>query len=354
MQKKIKFFMEFFNREKEIQDLLNMIKQEPNLITFIYGPINSGKTVLMQYLIENVLPKEYVAFYINLRREEVTKEEEFYEILFETYEERGDFFDRVISRLPKISFGIPIPFGTFKLMFEKREKDYRGVFRYIIKTLQKLKEKGLKPIIIFDELQVIKDIKINEPLIYRVFNLLISLTKELKLCHVFAITSDSTFIERIYNEAMLQGRSRYYLVDDFDKETVKRILREKGFSEEEIDMVWHYFGGKPIYLVEAIQSKKIGRDVKELCEEFYKLRRNQILDLLYILRRENVEMFKRVIEVLKNFKDRNEIVYKEITPKILWLINKNILFLEPVNRIIKPQSYLELLAIRNILKEFNV
>ena len=179
--------MEFYNREKELHDLLNMIKQEPNIITFIYGPINSGKTVLMQHLVENVLPKEYVAFYINLRGEEVTKEDAFYEILFEIYEERDFSIEKVISKISKLSFGIPIPFGTFKLMFERRDKDYRGVFRYIIKTLQKLKEKGLKPIIIFDELQVIKDVKVNEPLIYRLFNLFIRLTKELKLCHVFTI-----------------------------------------------------------------------------------------------------------------------------------------------------------------------
>ncbi len=342
--------MEFFNREKEIQDLLNMIKQEPNLITFIYGPINSGKTVLMQYLIENILPREYVAFYINLRREEVTKEEEFYEILFETYEEREAFLDKIISRLPKISFGIPIPFGTFKLMFERRDKDYRGVFRYIIKTLQKLKEKGLKPIIIFDELQVIKDIKVNEPLIYRVFNLLISLTKELKLCHVFAITSDSTFIERIYNEAMLQGRCEYYLVDDFDKETVERILREKGFENKEIDIVWHYFGGKPIDIIRAIQMKNIGRDIREYCEEKLEERKNLISEII-LQREDEKDFFERIISLLKNFENHDLIRYKKITPEISFLVKNNILFVDPRKKFIKPQSKLDLLAIRSFLNE---
>ncbi len=297
------------------------------MITFVYGPINSGKTILMQYFIENILPKEYVAFYINLRGEEITKGEEFYEILFETYEERGDFFDRIISLLPKISFGIPIPFGTFKLMFERRDKDYRGVFRYIIKTLQKLKEKGLKPIIIFDELQVIKDIKINEPLIYRVFNLFIRLTKELKLCHVFAITSDSTFIERIYNEAMLQDRARYYLVDDFDRETVKRILREKGFNDEEIEIVWHYFGGKPIYIVEAIQAKRMGRDIKEYCEDILE-EKNWISEII-LQREDDKEFFGRVISLLKRFLHEDSFKYGKITPELSFLIDKNILFVDP-------------------------
>ena len=343
--------MEFYNREREIRDLLNIISQEPNLITFIYGPINSGKTVLMQHLVENILPKEYVAFYINLRREEVTREEEFYEILFETYEEKEAFLDKIISRLPKISFGIPIPFGTFRLMFEKREKDYRGVFRYIIKTLQKLKEKGLKPIIIFDELQVIKNIKVNEPLIYRVFNLLISLTKELKLCHVFAITSDSTFIERIYNEAMLQGRCDFYLVDDFEKETVEKILRDKGFNNEEIVLAWHYFGGKPMDIVRVIQAKRMGKDIKEYCEEKFLEVRSRLTYLLNRLRREEGEMYEKVIKLLREVCNSGEIICRDITEEIQWLIDKNILFLEPIHQTLKFQSKLIQLATKSYLSE---
>ncbi len=153
---------------------------------------------------------------------------------------------------------------------------------------------------------------------------------------------------------MLQGRSRYYLVDDFDKKTVEKILRSKGFSNEEIDTIWHYFGGKPIYLVEAIQAKRVGKDVKELCEEFYRLRRRQVLDLLYKLEEENKNLFDRVTKFLKGFETRDKIKYKRISKELSWLINNNILFLDPANEIIKPQSHLELLAIRNILKEFNV
>ncbi|OQX20834.1 MAG: hypothetical protein BWK75_04485, partial [Candidatus Altiarchaeales archaeon A3] len=38
--------MEFFNRESEKEEILNILKTEPQLINFIYGPINSGKTTL--------------------------------------------------------------------------------------------------------------------------------------------------------------------------------------------------------------------------------------------------------------------------------------------------------------------
>ncbi len=50
------------------------------------------------------------------------------------------------------------------------------------------------------------------------------LTKEIHLCHVFAVTSDSLFIERVFNVAMLHGRRRYIRIDDFDHETTAAFL----------------------------------------------------------------------------------------------------------------------------------
>ena len=346
--------MEFFNREKEINDLLNMIRQEPNLITFIYGPINSGKSSLMLEVI-NRLPREYVTFYIDLRRRYIIDDRSFVRVLFRIMHEKDlrGILEEIISTSDKVLrfFNIPIPANILKEFL--KDKPIDDAFEFLEDFFLKISKKK-KIILILDELQVIKDIKINEFLIYKLFNFLVSLTKVLHICHIFAITSDSTFIERIYNEAMLQGRSRYYLVDDFDKKTVERILREKGFSDKEIDIVWHYFGGKPIYLVEAIQAKRIGRSIRELCEEFYRLRRRQVLDLLYKLEEEDRNLFNKVIKFLEGFKIKDKIEYKRISKELSWLINNNILFLDPANEIIKPQSHLELLAIRDILKEFNV
>ncbi len=349
--------MVFYNCEKEIRDLLNMIRQEPNLITFIYGPINSGKTVLMYHLVDEVLPRQeerYATFYINLRQYFVMSQESFIRVLFNLSEE--DIFSRVKEMISKgISFvlnyhGIPIRESLLEKLLKRKE--INDVFEFLKNFFIKLKRNNIKPIIIFDELQVIKDIKINEPLIYRVFNFFISLTKELKLCHVFAITSDSTFIERIYNEAMLQDRARYYLVDDFDRETVEKILRNNGFGDEEIDIVWNYFGGKPIHIVEVIQSKKIGRDIKEYCEEKLEERKNFISEII-LQEEDDREFFERIISLLKNFENNYLIRYRKVTPEISFLIENNTLFANPRKKFLKPQSHLELIAIKNLLKEFD-
>jgi AAA+ ATPase superfamily predicted ATPase len=51
--------IEFHNRVRELKEITKILDVEPSLITFVYGPINSGKTTLVSHLIEG-LPEEYV------------------------------------------------------------------------------------------------------------------------------------------------------------------------------------------------------------------------------------------------------------------------------------------------------
>ncbi len=74
--------IEFHDREKETKEIMKILDVEPSLITFIYGPINSGKTTLISHLIEE-LPEEYTIFYINLRTKFLSSYDEFIESLFE-------------------------------------------------------------------------------------------------------------------------------------------------------------------------------------------------------------------------------------------------------------------------------
>ncbi|EHP84256.1 hypothetical protein MetfoDRAFT_1721 [Methanotorris formicicus Mc-S-70] len=66
---------------------------------------------------------------------------------------------------------------------------------------------------------------------------------------------------------------------------------------------------------------------------------------------ENNDLFKNVFKLFENFKNRDEIAYRKITEEIVWAVKKNILFINVEEGILKPQSKLDLLAIREILKE---
>jgi len=351
---------------------LSIIEGEPNLIYFIYGPINSGKTALINEIINNRLNRDkYVVFYINLRGIFISKYDDFIEVLFEVYEE--SFIDKIkrlflslindspdvvkspaLLNITGVVNAIPIPKNTLNELL--KGKEVKNVFKYITNVLMEIKREGKRPIIIIDELQKIGDMKINGFLIYELFNYFVDLTKELHLCHVFCISSDSLFIERVYNEAMLEDRASYILVDDFDKETAikfmdflsEEILNKK-LSDNEKELIYSYVGGKPvdiIYIINELRNKELMNILNfMLKEETQKLKY-----FLEDVKEEDEELYKKVVDALKIFKENYEVEDIKIPKKIReFLVKRNILFLNPIEGTLKPQSFLVWNAIKEIL-----
>ena len=354
----------FFNRESEKEDLMNILGTEPRLINFIYGPINSGKTSLIVNLIEN-LPSDYVVFYINLRGKFISDYEDFLRALFrvEKNKELNNILKELAIKTEKTihrTSGLPVNESLLESLFKNKTKE--DVFEFLEDYFKEIGKTKI-PVLIIDELQVIGDLKIDDYLIYKLFNFFIRLTKELHLCHVFALSSDSLFIEKVYSEAMLQGRARYLLVDDFNKETTKKFLGEYGFGREKQEIVYDYFGGKPPDLSTIVSlgnESDIEKTANEgIRERMYRLR--DMLDkLLYVKINispdgENIPVEReKLIEVLRMFEDTDEIKDINISRgEKIYLINENILFIDPMRSIIKPQSRLDLNAIREILKELD-
>ena len=353
--------IEFHNREKELKAIQAILDVEPSLITFIYGPINSGKTTLISHLIEE-LPEEYTIFYINLRTKFLSSYDEFIESLFEMEMEtegasrkRKETLAELVSSVTKVA-GIPINKEFLDYVFKDNKP--KNAFSYIIKLFEEVRAAGKQPVLILDELQKIGDVKVNGFLIYELFNFFIDLTKEKHLAHIFVATSDSLFMEQIYSEAMLEGRCRYLLVDDFDEETTMDFLDEYGFTDVEKEVAWDYCGGKPIYLVELINTEE---NRKEKAEEMLGIRIGQIEGLIEDAREFGYKISygeerivlgeEHILKSLEEFRDRDYLKASELSKSVkLGLIKANILFLDSVKQIIKPQSRLELLAIREVIR----
>ena len=236
-----------------------------------------------------------------------------------------------------------------------KEKEIEDAFVYIETVLRAFYGSGHVPVLVIDELQVIGDMELDGHLIYKLFNFFVRLTKELHLAHVFVVTSDSIFIERVYSEAMLSGRCRYLLVDDFDREIAATFLEKHGFTADEKRVAWEYCGGKPVCLVELIHYEKR----EEKLREMLRIRRGQIDQRIGVLKDvrkkilcegDEIEItYNSVMETLKRFSENESYEYVRITPDVTYLVKENILFADPANGIIKPQSRLDLLAIREIL-----
>ncbi|RLG27661.1 ATP-binding protein [Methanosarcinales archaeon] len=347
--------IEFHNREKEIKEIRAILDSRPTLITFIYGPINSGKTELIGRMIEE-LPVEYVVFYINLRTKFLASYDEFIESLFEmemeseeTKRKRKETLAELVSSVTKVA-GIPITREFLDYVF--KDKKPKNAFSYIIKLFEEVKNAGKQPVLILDELQKIGDMKVNGPLIYELFNFFIDLTKEKHLAHVFVATSDSLFIEQIHSEAMLQGRCRYLLVDDFDHETTASFLEKYGFTDEERAIAWKYCGGKPVCLLELVNAKINRKDVEKEAKKFLRIRTSQILSIFDEISLGKVEYPENaLIQEFKNFEKEETIRYDRVNKEKLFLVGRNVFFIDPTQRIIKPQSRLNLLAVREVMKD---
>ena len=353
--------IEFHDRERETKEITDILDSEPSLITFVYGPMNSGKTTLINHLLGQ-LSEEYAPFYINLRGRFITGYEDFLNVLFEIDEggatdNIGEYAQLLLKDL-KILSGIPIPLNLFEQIFEKKDKS-KDMFKYIERFFAEMSEKHV-PVLIVDELQVIGDMKINGLLIYKLFNFFVRLTKELHLAHIFVVTSDSLFLEQVYSEAMLSERCKYLLADDFDYETTIAFIGHYGFDAHEKEIAWHYVGGKPVSLVRLINEKRSEKNIEEVAGSMLKLRTGEIGQRTKVLKivnkkilfeNDEIELkYDDVIKILAKFSDEESYTYEVITPEITYLVKENILFVDPVNCIIKPQSRLNLLAIREVLE----
>ncbi|MFQ6072208.1 MAG: hypothetical protein ACE5KT_05835, partial [Methanosarcinales archaeon] len=151
-------------------------------------------------------------------------------------------------------------------------------------------------------------------------------------------------------EAMLQGRCEYLLVDDFGKEITTEFLEKYHFSEAEKKIAWYYCGGKPIILRKLINLKLSNENVEEKAKEMLMIRKGQIEELIYSLEEKDRERFEKVVKILKQFEENEIVRYKYLKKEIRFLVGKNIIFANPVVKVLKPQSNLDLLAIRDLVK----
>ncbi len=352
--------IEFHDREEEKQEIRGILDAEPSLITFVYGPINSGKTTLITHLTCE-LPDDYVVFYINLRTKFLASYDDFIESLFEmemetdkTVKKGKEALAELISSATKIT-GIPITREFIDYVFKDNKP--KNAFSYMIKLFEEVKKSGKQPVLILDELQKIGDVNINGALIYELFNFFIDLTKELHLCHVFAVTSDSLFIERVYSQAMLKGSCRYLLVDDFDYETTAAFLKGYGITDEDMRVTWEYCGGKPVCLVELINCG----NREEKAEELLMIRTGEIKRMLKRVKELGNEIrigdksyavrYSGLVDALKRFVVQDEIDAGDVDEiSTAFLVGDNVLFVNPVRGNIKPQSRLDMLAIRKVMR----
>ncbi len=127
-------------------------------------------------------------------------------------------------------------------------------FAVMEKEMQASAAKGIRPVIIIDELQALEGIYFNgqRELLKELFNFFVAMTKESHLCHVIIASSDGYFIERIYNDSKLKKAADFMEVEYLLEEDVGSWLNDlEGQSsitaytltKRQKEKIWENFGG---------------------------------------------------------------------------------------------------------------
>jgi len=332
--------MKFWDREKEIRDLKRHIESEPNAILFVYGPKSSGKSTLLMEVL-NDLKSELYTYYYDLRLVPVSGYKDVLGIFFK---ERG-WRERLKKAIPGIASATLKYFEVDGEVLEEMFEMKLNPFEVMENAIRGRKNKSKKrPVIVFDELQKLREVYMNggnqKPLVKELFNFFVRLTKVLHLTHVIVMSSDTFFIEEVYSDSALKNTSRYYLVDFFDDETAYSILVNEGIDEKTAKEIVDKAGGVPWILEEIVESDEPIQTLKELYKETKAKLENFLLE--YAREEEAKKVLNEILEGRNKPVKRNIKIIKD-------LVEKEILFYDPINVNVRFQTRLDELAAREIL-----
>ncbi|NIM10475.1 MAG: AAA family ATPase [Candidatus Aminicenantes bacterium] len=346
-----KQYVAFINRETELNELRKFVNIEPFEILFLHGPKSSGKTTLLYRLFEQIEKEQKLDVkFLNLREicAEFTddyKYEDFLRMLFEVDDKK--------EKKGKFTAGVNV--GLFKINTEIEKKIHQGrvdPFKVMKKEFIQLKEKGIKPVLIFDELQALDKIYLNNgrnrQLIIELFNFFVAMTKESHLAIVIIASSDGYFLNTVYTDSRLKKSSRFYKVDYLPKEDIMEWLlnlekyskiKDYTLTPEDVEKIWDTVGGS-MWEIHHILSDLFDKPVDDVLT-FYKGEMKGII-AYYI----GVDDKKEKILRLFLKKDRatvrdvvNEGIGKDEVDELLRdMVTNNILYFDPIEAIYYPQS----------------
>ena len=271
---------------------------------------------------------------------ETRKYEDFVQVLFtvkyqsvwERIKEKGDLFWAGVRFLEEVveryNNTIPIPKDFLKAMMKGREEEI-DCFKYLEEVMRRLIKKG-KPVFVLDEVQMLREVDKNGPVIHDLFNFLVRITKETHLCHCLCATSDCLFIKDVFSNARLEGRAKYILVDDLQKDEAFKVYEEFGFEDK--DLVWEYIEGKFGDMISLYEDIKRGYSEGKALEGMLK---NELSRLEWIRWKQlkNMKDGEDTWKFLKNFKENEGLINVKIVENfdnLLFWIEENVLFYNPV------------------------
>ncbi len=334
----------FINREEELEYLRNHINKEPQEILFLHGPKSSGKTTLLYKFLEEMEKKQKLDVkFLNLREKWIGNYKDFIRIFFgvDHSKSKGDikekreysifnFFKLSVEVLKGMEIGELDPFEIMKVEFIK------------------LRKKGIKPVVIIDELQALDEIYMNggkdRLLIIELFNFFVAMTKESHLAHIIISSSDGYFINRVFTDSRLKKTSGFYKVDYLDKaDVIEWLLNIEKYSgikdltltEEDVEKIWDVVGGS-MWEIQYILPLFIRKSLVEVLAQYKRKMQGLITDYIVTKGRKKREKVLRVF--VKNDCLMKKDIHENDEEILQHMVRNNILYFDPTEAVYYPQG----------------
>jgi hypothetical protein len=325
-----------------LADLKLFIDKRPAEILFIHGPKSSGKTTLLYKFLEQIQQEQKVDVkFLDLRKTFTNVYEDFLKAFFQV-ESSGE---KKESRASNINIGFfKIDASVEKKIMEKRADP----FKVMEAELLALTHKGIKPILIIDELQALDKIYLDNDkdrqLITALFNFFVAMTKQAHLAHIIIASSDGYFLNTVFNDSKLKKCSEFYKVDYLAKEDVmKWLLNLEKYSKIKdytlAEKIWDTVGGS-MWEIQNILSHLFEEPIDEVLH-LYKKKIKGMIEY-YIgadMQKEKVlQVFlKQETARLRDFISGG-IAPDEIDHLLQNLVRNNILYFDPTEALYYPQG----------------
>jgi len=332
----------FIDRKNELDDLKLFIDKRPAEILFLHGPKSSGKTTLLYKFLDQIQEKQKLDVkFMNLRETFITGYEDFLKTFFKV-ERKGEKTGTLTS-----DFNV----GFFKISsaLEKKILEKRAdPFKVMKAEFVSLTKRGIKPILVIDELQALDKIYLNNDrdrqLIIELFNFFVAMTKESHLAHVIIASSDGYFINQVYTDSRLKKTSTFYKVDYLNKKDVMEWLlnlekyskiKDYSLTETDAERIWNTVGGS-MWEIQDILSQLFEHPIDEVLDGY----KQKILGMItyYLAQKER----KKREEILSRFIIDDNLSVMD-TGEEDWellrdMVRQNILYFDPTQAAYYPQG----------------
>ena len=340
--------VKFWDREKEKEWLKRYLLSEPNAILFVYGPKSSGKTTLLMKVVEELDKSSFIYYWYDLRERVVTGYDSVLRLFFK---EKG-WLKRMMEIAPSM---FKVPIGVFEFEPKELEKIFSrelDAFEEMRARLERDMGRGRRPVIVFDELQKLKDVYLNSSnnqrsLVKELFNFFVRLTKVLHLSHVIVMTSDTFFIEEVYTDSTLENTSVYFKVDFFNEKTAVEILSSEGIEKSTASEIVSWIGGVPWMMEEVLENKE---EPMETVKALYKAVKMRIREILGNMYEEDPNKAEEVKVVLRKLLEGGRVETEGKDRKhVKELVEKEVLFYDPLDGVVSFSTKLHERAAKELL-----